>query len=356
MNVTLIQTEIFWENRLKNLEHFNTLINSVNELTDLIILPEMFTTGFTMNPETLAEPSNGETLTWLKEKAAKKNCVLTGSVSVEENGKFYNRLFWVKPDGNFQTYDKRHLFRMAKEEQHYTAGDKKIITELGDWKICPLICYDLRFPVWSRNRFIKDDGKGKMEDGKRMMEEGKGKREEGKGKREEGKRMVEKGEGKREEGKRMVEKGEGKREDGKRMMEKGKGKREDGKRMVEKGKGKREEGKRMMEDGEASGWEYDVLIYVANWPEVRSYPWKQLLIARAIENQCYVIGLNRIGEDGTGFTHSGDSVVINPRGEIISKTKANEEHIETVTLDKSYLDEFRKIFPVGLDADDFTAI
>ena len=272
MKVTLIQTKIFWEDRLKNLNHFNTLINSVSVPTDLIVLPEMFTTGFTMNPETLAEPSNGEALTWLKEKAAEKNCVITGSVSVEENSKFYNRLFWVKPDGNYQTYNKRHLFRMAKEEQHYTAGDKKIITELGDWKICPLICYDLRFPVWSRNRYKREDGKGKMEDGK------------------------------------------------------------------------------------TSGWDYDVLLYLANWPEVRSYPWKQLLIARAIENQCYVIGLNRIGEDGNGFTHSGDSVVINPRGEIISKINAHEEVIETVELNRAYLDEFRKVFPVGLDADDFNAI
>jgi len=259
MKATLIQTHLYWEDREKNISHFDVLLNSIKEETDLIILPEMFTTGFTMNPEKLAEPFNGETLVWLKQKAKEKNTTITGSVAVTEEGKYFNRLFWVEPAGSFTVYNKRHLFRMAKEDEHYTPGNKKIITKIKDWNICPLVCYDLRFPVWSRNKF---DKKHKV-------------------------------------------------------------------------------------------WEYDVLMYVANWPESRAYPWKQLLIARAIENQCYVIGVNRIGSDGNNYSHSGDSMVINPRGEIISKTKANEQSIETIELDKNYLEEFRKIFPVGLDADDF---
>lgn len=261
MQVTLIQTSLFWEDREKNLAHFNNLLNSVQEKTDLIVLPEMFTTGFTMNPSKLSEPASGPTLAWLQQKAQEKNAVITGSVAVEEKGNYFNRLFWVQPNGTFSFYNKRHLFRMAGEDKHYSAGENKIIQTVGEFNICPLVCYDLRFPVWSRNTFTKNNGSYTAA--------------------------------------------------------------------------------------------YDVLIYVANWPEVRSYPWKQLLIARAIENQCFVIGVNRIGADGNNIAHSGDSMVINPRGEIISKTKANEESIETVTLDYNYLSEFRKVFPVGLDADDF---
>ncbi|MBL7896803.1 MAG: amidohydrolase [Bacteroidia bacterium] len=261
MQVTLIQTSLFWEDREKNLAHFDNLLLSVKEKTDLIVLPEMFTTGFTMNPSKLSEPASGPTLAWLQQKAKEKNTVITGSVAVEEKGNYFNRLFWVQPNGTFSFYNKRHLFRMAGEDKHYSAGENKIIQAIGEFKICPLVCYDLRFPVWSRNTFTKNNGSYTAA--------------------------------------------------------------------------------------------YDVLIYVANWPEVRSYPWKQLLIARAIENQCFVIGVNRIGADGNNIAHSGDSMVINPRGEIISKTKANEESIETVTLDYNYLSEFRKVFPVGLDADDF---
>jgi omega-amidase len=199
------------------------------------------------------------------EKAKEKNAVLCGSVPVEESKNYFNRLFWVEPNGSVSVYNKRHLFRIAKEDKHYSMGHEKIIKHLKGFKICPLVCYDLRFPVWSRNTFIPTPKQGDV----------------------------------------------------------------------------------------SYIAAYDVLIYVANWPEVRSYPWKQLLIARAIENQCYVIGVNRIGEDGNGIKHSGDSMVINPRGEIISKTRANEESIETVELDMNYLEEYRKTFPVGLDADEF---
>lgn len=262
MKVTLVQTFLHWEDSEKNISHFDQLLGSINEKTDLIVLPEMFSTGFTMKPEKLAEPANGPALRWMKEKAKQKKAVICGSVSIEEDSKFYNRLYWVEPHGNFTFYNKRHLFRMAKEDQHYTMGNKKIITGVGDWKICPLVCYDLRFPVWSRNRFIRIDSQNCKA-------------------------------------------------------------------------------------------EYDVLIYVANWPEVRSYPWKQLLIARAIENQCYVIGVNRVGKDGNGYDHSGDSMVINPRGEILVSLEPHQEIIQSLELDRNYLEEFRKTFPVGLDADDF---
>lgn len=254
LKVTTIQTNLYWEDIHKNLEQFNEKLNALLEQTDIIILPEMFTTGFTMNPLLLAEEHGGKGLQWMQQKAKEKNAVLVGSISVKDKQQYYNRLYWVMPDGAYQFYDKRHLFQMGKEDLHYTAGNKKIIMEYKGWKICPLICYDLRFPVWSRNK--KEDT-------------------------------------------------------------------------------------------------YDVLLYVANWPEVRSYPWRQLLIARAIENQTYVIGVNRIGEDGNAIKHSGDSCVINPRGEIINTTKANEDKTETLSLSYTYLDEFRKLFPVMLDGDDF---
>lgn len=258
MNISIIQTSLHWENRAKNLEHFEQLMASVPQGTSLIVLPEMFTTGFSMHPEKTAETHPGEGLQWMLNAAQQKKAVLCGSIAVKDDEQFYNRLYWVKPNGTYDYYNKRHLFRMAKEDEHYTAGKTKIMPAINGWNICPLVCYDLRFPVWSRNRF------------------------------------------------------------------------------------------------NSGSWEYDVLVYVANWPEVRSYPWKQLLIARAIENQCYVIGVNRIGNDGNGIPHSGDSMVINPRGEIISHTKAHEESVETITLSREYLDEFRKIFPAGMDADDFT--
>ena len=254
LKVTTIQTNLYWEDIHKNLEHFNEKLNVLLEPTDIIILPEMFTTAFTMNPLVLAEEHGGEGLQWMQQKAKEKNAVLVGSISVKDKQHYYNRLYWVMPDGTYKFYDKRHLFQMGNEHLHYVAGTKKLIIDYKGWKICPLICYDLRFPVWSRNK--KDDT-------------------------------------------------------------------------------------------------YDVLLYVANWPEVRSYPWKQLLIARAIENQAYVIGVNRIGEDGNAIKHSGDSCVINPKGEIISTTKANEDKTETLSLSYTYLDEFRKLFPVMLDGDDF---
>ncbi len=254
LNITIIQTHLYWEDAESNLKHFDSKINNIIIPTDIIVLPEMFTTGFTMNPKQFAEEHGGKGLRWMIEKAKQKNCVLVGSISVKDKGQFYNRLYWVKPDGSFQFYDKRHLFKMGNEDQFYTAGPEKLIFDYKGWKICPLICYDLRFPVWSKNQ--KENS-------------------------------------------------------------------------------------------------YDVLIYVANWPEVRAYPWKQLLIARAIENQSYVVGLNRIGNDENGVSHSGDSAVINPRGELMSTIQSHEDKAETLSLSYNYLEDFRSKFPVLLDGDEF---
>lgn len=257
LKITIVQSNLNWENIDANLKMFSQKISSIGEATDLIVLPEMFSTGFTMNNKVVAEKMNGKAVTWMKERAKEKNCVLTGSVVIEENGKFFNRLVWMRPDGTFETYDKRHLFRYANEQDHYNAGTKKLIVELKGWKICPMVCYDLRFPVWSRNKNV---------------------------------------------------------------------------------------------DGNS---EYDILLFVANWPERRNHPWKTLLMARAMENQAYVIGVNRIGADGNNVIHSGDSAAINFKGEVISKTKAHEESVETVLISKNELDEWRKIFPAWMDADQF---
>lgn len=259
MNVTLVQSSLFWEHRENNLAHLGRQIDAISGPTDLIVLPEMFTTGFTMVPEKHAEPHKTTTYQWLKKKAAEKNAVITGSVAIEDQGHYYNRLHWIGAQGEENFYDKRHLFRMGGEHEHYTPGHKKICCRIGQWRIQPLICYDLRFPVWSRN-FVQQQP------------------------------------------------------------------------------------------------QYDLLLYVANWPEVRTYAWHQLLIARAIENQCYVVAVNRVGKDGKGYAHAGDSMVINPRGEIIGHTPLHTETTATFYLDLAYLQAFRADFPVAQDADDFRLV
>lgn len=246
---------------------FSRKIATVTEKTDLIILPEMFSTGFTMKPRPVAEKMHGKTMLWMKKTAEEKNCVITGSMIALENEKYFNRLIWQRPDGTYEHYDKKHLFRYADEQKHYSAGEKKLIVELNGWKICPMICYDLRFPAWIRNKFKTDGIKSS--------------------------------------------------------------------------------------GSQLPASDYDILIFVANWPEKRSHPWKTLLQARAMENQCYVIGVNRTGSDGNNFSYSGDSVALNPRGEAISKMKANEDAAETVTLSAAELNEWRKTFPAWMDADEF---
>jgi len=253
LKITLIQSTLLWEQPKKNRERFSKLVNGLRKgSTDIILLPEMFTTGFTMNASEHAESMEGDTLLWMKGIAAEKNSVVCGSIIVVERKKFYNRLLWVQPDGQVHFYDKRHLFRMAGEHKTFSGGNKKLIVEWKGWRICPMVCYDLRFPVWSRN--VND---------------------------------------------------------------------------------------------------YDLLLYVANWPQRRKYAWNQLLIARAIENQCYVAGVNRVGLDGQNITYSGDSVVLDPLGQKRSSLKTLATAIETVTLNGKTLSELRKEFPVLMDADQF---
>lgn len=256
LKVTLIQSEIHWEEVDKNLDMFAEKIASIQEQTDVILLPEMFTTGFSMESEKLAETMGGKTVSWMKQQATKADAVVAGSLIIEEGSNYYNRLVWAQPDGSIFTYDKRHLFRMAEESNHFTAGDNRIIIEWKGWKICPLICYDLRFPVWSRN----------------------------------------------------------------------------------------------------SQPEFDCLIYVANWPEARKDPWMKLLAARAIENQVYVLGLNRVGSDAKDISYSGNSMIIDPKGNDVGNIKPSANEIVTLELNKQELDDFREKFPVGLDADDFEVI
>ncbi len=253
MKVSIIQTNLIWENKSDNLSNFTDKIKNLEDDTDIIVLPEMFSTGFTMNADQLAEKMDGNTIQWLKKIASEKNCAVTGSIIIEENGSYFNRLIWVTPE-EIKFYNKRHLFSYANEDRTYTAGNNKLIIDHKGWKICLLVCYDLRFPVWSR-RTKKED--------------------------------------------------------------------------------------------------YDLLVYVANWPERRITAWKTLLPARAIENQSYVIGVNRIGNDGNDVYHSGDSVVYNFTGEQLSKTQSHVESIETIELNLDELKEHRKHFAFFQDGDEF---
>jgi len=252
LNVTIIQTHLAWENPIENRSHFDTLLTSLKD-THLVVLPEMFTTGFTMNAEQASEISEGETLAWLQQWAKRINAAITGSVAVKENGNYYNRLYFVYPDGSFKTYDKKHLFTLANEHHTYNAGKERLIVEYLGWKICPLVCYDLRFPVWARNT----------------------------------------------------------------------------------------------ED-------YDALIYVANWPKIRTHAWDTLLKARAIENISYCIGVNRIGLDGNGYEYVGHSAVYNTLGELVSSKELETDLLQTVTLEKSHINKTRSHLKFLQDRDAFT--
>ncbi|QEH39823.1 amidohydrolase [Chitinophaga sp. XS-30] len=257
LTVSLIQADLHWEDIPANLAMFGQKIDSIKTRTEVIVLPEMFSTGFSMQSSRLAETMDGSAVQWMKQKAREKNVIITGSLIIEENGAYFNRLIWMLPNGTYGTYDKRHLFAFADEHNHYRAGDKRLIAQVKGWKICLNICYDLRFPVWARNT--------------------------------------------------------------------------------------------IQEDGNPA---YDVLVNVANWPERRSTPWRALLQARAIENQCYAIGVNRVGNDGNNIYHSGDTSLIDPVGEIIYH-KAHDEDVFTYTLSRSHLDDLRAKFPFMKDADRF---
>jgi predicted amidohydrolase len=251
MKISLIQTALEWENPAANRANFTELINGI-AVTDLIILPEMFATGFTMNPSAVAETMDGDSVAWMVQMAKAKNSAITGSLVIEEDGKYYNRLLFVYPDGEIKTYNKRHLFSYAEEDKFYTPGTGKLIVEYKGWTICPLVCYDLRFPVFARN--------------------------------------------------------------------------------VEN---------------------YDLLLYVANWPQVRTFAWDALLKARAIENLSYTIGVNRIGQDGNGHAYSGHTQALDALGGYVLEAK-EEAGVFTVELDKDALEATRKRFAFLNDKDDFS--
>lgn len=252
LNISVIQSDLVWECPGKNLSNLERKIMKIKEPTDLILLPELFTTGFSMNVSVLAEDMKGPTIKWLHRMAAAFSSCIAGSLIIREKEKYYNRLIFMYPSGKFDVYDKRHLFRMGKEHEYYEPGTKKMIAEYKNWKIRPLICYDLRFPVWSRNCL-----------------------------------------------------------------------------------------------------DYDVLIYLASWPESRKAVWETLLKARAIENLCYVIGVNRTGTDGNQVKHTGGSIVFDFKGKPILKLPENVDTEGSVTLNKEALQRFRHAFPAYLDADNF---
>ncbi len=251
LRVTLVQTTLFWEDKQANLNHFEELLKGVAS-TDLVVLPEMFTTGFSMNT-TLAEGMDGAGVNWMREQAKQLQVPVCGSVMISEDEMFYNRFIWMNPDGTSTHYNKRHLFRMGNEHSHFAAGNEQLVVRYKDWKLLLQVCYDLRFPVWMR-RTPKND--------------------------------------------------------------------------------------------------YDAILIAANWPERRIAHWRTLLQARAIENQCYVAAVNRIGEDGNGINHTGSSGLINPRGEWV-KDVADTNGLTTVVLHKQEVTEWRSAFPAANDADSF---
>jgi omega-amidase len=272
--ITTIQSNLIWEDKAANLRMLEQKIVAIEEKTEIVVLPEMFNTGFSMRPEVLAETMEGETIEWMKRVSRENGIVLTGSIMIEDAGNYYNRLIWMLPNGQYGHYDKRHLFAFGEEDKHYSPGNKRLIASVKGWKINLQICYDLRFPVWARNRVLDSAQTG---------------------------------------------------------------------------------------DPHTSNShnstplitpEYDVLIYVANWPERRSHAWKTLLCARAIENQCFVIGVNRVGNDGKNVYHSGNSLVIDPLGQVLYHM-ADEEDVNTITLQKEMLEDVRSKFPFWKDADDF---
>ncbi len=256
MKITLIQTDIAWENKQANYSHYESLLQDLGGKTDVVILPEMFNTGFSMNCDELAESMNGETMNWMRKITSMSGFGMIGSFIASEKGKYYNRLVFMKPEGDYSTYDKGHLFRMEKENKYYTKGNKPVIDSFRKWNFSLQVCYDLRFPVWSRN--IENC--------------------------------------------------------------------------------------------------YDILVYIANWPKSRRNVWNTLLLARAIENQCFVVGVNRIGKDGNGIDYCGDSVIIDPMGRIVAQTKMDAGEVITHTISLDELILFREKFPVWIDADKFTLV
>jgi omega-amidase len=255
MKTTIIQTDLAWEDKQANLDHISSLIEKVEKDSDLVVLPEMFTTAFSMNPSVLSESMTGTSVMWMKEKASSGGFAVCGSLIISVNDRFFNRMLFVTPEGEIAAYDKRHLHSMSGEHTVYSRGNKRIIYNYRKFNFNLQVCYDLRFPVWSRNR-----------------------------------------------------------------------------------------------------GDTDVIIYSANWPDVRSNVWKSLLVARAIENQAYVIGVNRVGVNPDGTSYSGDSVIINPRGETLASLEPGKEGIASACLSMEYLEKYRSDMPVWRDADPFTLL
>jgi predicted amidohydrolase len=252
LKIAILQADLVWENSAENLKNFSEKIHQINEQVDLIVLPEMFTTGFSMHPQKIGDTMHGETVAWMRKTASEKNAAIAGSVIIFENNSFYNRFLFVHPSGEINFYNKRHLFTLAGEDKVYESGKEKIVVDYKGWKICPLVCYDLRFPVWARN----------------------------------------------------------------------------------------------VED-------YDLLMYVANWPKIRIAAWDTLLKARAIENMCYTIGVNRVGVDANNYEYSGHSAAFNCLGEQVAETKENKEETVVFTLDKNHITEIRNKLGFLNDRDTF---
>jgi omega-amidase len=284
LTVTTIQPDLQWEDKSANLRRLEEKIDAIDVHTELVILPEMFSTGFSMRPELLAEPMEGPTVAWMLNLATRKKIILTGSVIIEEEGKYFNRLIWMLPNGQYGYYDKRHRFAYAGENEHYSAGHKRLVASVKGWKVLLLVCYDLRFPVWSRQAAQEHAASRPTATADPIAA--------------------------------TTAPGDAGHPQDTRELE------------------------------------YDLIIYVANWPQRRSLAWKTLLQARAIENQAYVIGVNRVGNDGNNIAHSGDSMIIDPLGEILYH-EADKEDVFTLTLQKDQLETTRQRFPFWKDADHF---
>lgn len=261
MKVSILQSSLLWENAEQNRANFGRKTDELIGKTDLVVLPEMFTTGFSMRAAELAEPMTGPTMVWLADTAEKTGAAVVGSFICTEAGQHFNRLVFMRPDRTFDTYDKRHLFGLAGENEHYAAGKKRLIVEWKGWRICPLVCYDLRFPAWSRNSISNSLTRENSP--------------------------------------------------------------------------------------------YDLLIYVANWPIRRSHHWKSLLLARAIENQSFTLGVNIFGTDGTGMEYSGDSAIIDFGGQVICQI-SGQEGMYTAELSLANQQHYRQQLPFLQDADFFT--
>ncbi|KAF5029792.1 Omega-amidase YafV [anaerobic digester metagenome] len=260
LRIALLQTDIHWKSPEKNRAMFGDLFATHAGKADVFVLPEMFTTGFVPDPASVAEEMNGATFEWMETSAARFGCAIVGSIVIAENNNYFNRFFWVNPDGSHYTYDKRHLFSLGNENIEYTPGAKQVIFEFKGWKIKPLICYDLRFPVWARNSFSNAE------------------------------------------------------------------------------------------------FGYDILLLTANWPASRQLHWRQLILARAIENQCYVVGVNRRGKDGNGWQYAGGSTLATPDGKWLPEQENRDDDVIVVELNKTDLSQYRKAFPFAQDWDGFSLV